>query len=195
VRYFGLVHVAVCADCLGGHGAKLAESDKHAPFRHPDLVTLGVCVRNNAGADIQTVGQELIQLKCHLVDGSVWHPLSRFVGHFVAGAILRTGESGGLSAQLRLPKIFAEVELACNDSKLGPGRSMPAGPESERRQPSGQGPRLGACKTYDEDGSGELAEDHDFHVKVLARFPSEWHNALPAKLFQEMWFQTQLTAA
>jgi hypothetical protein len=41
----------------------------------------------------------------------------------------------------------------------------------------------------------ELAEDHDFHVKVLARFPSEWHNALPAKLFQEMWFQTQLTAA
>ena len=31
-------------------------------------------------------------------------------------------------------------------------------------------------------------------MKVLARFPSECHNAVAEKLFHEMRFQTQLTA-
>ena len=44
-RHLGLVHVAMCADCLGGHGAEFTKGDQHAPFRHADLVAVGIDAR------------------------------------------------------------------------------------------------------------------------------------------------------
>src|SRR5262249_43213355 len=91
-----------CADCLRGHGAKLPQCDKHTPFRHPNLVALGIdfrqSVRNEAGTDIQAIWQKFFQLERHRIDRTISRFLSGFVGHFGADAMVRTGRSGWLSA-------------------------------------------------------------------------------------------------
>src|SRR5215813_3733949 len=39
-RNFGLMHMAMGADGLSRHHAKLTKRDKHTPFRNPNLITV-----------------------------------------------------------------------------------------------------------------------------------------------------------
>jgi hypothetical protein len=67
----------------------------------------------------------------------------------------------------RLPKILAEIQVVCNDSKLDLDRPFLGGrPETKRCQPPGQRPHLRFRKVCDEkDGLGKKSEDHnDFHI-------------------------------
>lgn len=65
----------------------------------------------------------------------------------------------------RVSKILAELETACNDSKLETGRLLSAsGPKSQRRQALGQVARLRLVETGDDEARpGEQTEDHNFH--------------------------------
>jgi RNA:NAD 2'-phosphotransferase (TPT1/KptA family) len=55
-------------------------------------------MRNETGADIQSIRQKFFQLERHRIDRTISRFLSGFVGHFGADAIVRTGRSGWLSA-------------------------------------------------------------------------------------------------
>jgi hypothetical protein len=148
-------------------------------------------VRNETGADIQAIWQKLFQLEHHRIDRTISRLLSGFAGHVGADALLRTGRSGWLSA-LALPKILAEIQVVCNDSKLGFGGLFLAGrPEAKRGQSPGQRLRLRFRKN-EQNGSGKNSEHHNPHNKRTRSVPSDTKNAQRDLLFQETMIFAQL---